>query len=264
MPSYEGIQATGFRRQPDSPLEVVTVSAASSRRLMMNIPRRLANSRLFWDYVMGPSYNRHVLKIERDLYSFLIDVIDERCAPPENARILDVGSGPGLLAAMLAEKYPHARVVGIDFSPRQVRTANRLLSRRQAGNCSFHVGNADDLPHEDNSFDLVVSTFSLSSWPDIKRGLAEIRRVLACGGKACIIDADSSATEEEIRLFARAYASTGINRYVNEWITRRLVFGPAIAITNHKAATLAENAGFSSVAAEKLPGIPFFILELLK
>lgn len=264
LPSHEGIQTAGSHRQPDSSLEVVAISAAFPHRHRSNIPRRMANSRLFWDYAMGPSYNRHVLGIERQLHSFFMQVINESCAPVENAHILDVGSGPGLLATMLAQKYPEARVVGVDFSPRQVRAANRLLSRYQAGNCSFQVGNAIDLPFEDNSFDLVVSTFSLSSWPDMQKGLAEIRRVLAEGDKACVVDADSSSTEEEIRKFTRVYASTGANRHVNEWITRRLVFGPAIAITNQKAAALAEGAGFSSVTAEKWPGMPFFRLKLLK
>jgi ubiquinone/menaquinone biosynthesis C-methylase UbiE len=243
-------------------LEVIAMSPASPHKSKRSLPRRLANSRLFWDYVMGPDYNKNVLKIQRDIYSLFVDTVVERGEMPAHARVLDVGSGPGLLASMLAEKYPDAEVVGVDFSPRQVRAANRLLSHSQLGNCSFKIGDAIDLPSEDGSFDLVVSTFSISSWPDIQKGLEEIRRVLVAGGKACVVDADSSSTDEEIRRFTTLYASAGVNRRLNEWITRRFVFGSAIAITNQEAAALAESAGFSLVSVEKRHGTPFFRLKL--
>jgi ubiquinone/menaquinone biosynthesis C-methylase UbiE len=238
------------------------MSPASPHKSMRNLPRRLANSRLFWDYIMGPDYNKNVLRIQRDIYSLFVDTVVEKGEVPAHTRILDVGSGPGLLTSMLAEKYPDTEVVGVDFSPRQVQAANRLLSHSQLVNCSFKVGDAVDLPFEDGSFDLVVSTFSISSWPDMQKGLEEIRRVLVADGKACIVDADSSSTEEEIRRFTMGYASTGANRRLNEWITRRFVFGPAIAITSQKAAALAESAGFSLVSVEKQPGLPFFRLKL--
>jgi len=243
-------------------LEVVAISPASPHKSMRNLPRRLANSRLFWGYIMGPGYNKNVLRIQREIYSLFVDTIIGRDDVPAHARILDVGSGPGLLASILAEKYPDAELVGVDFSSRQVRAANRLLSHSQLDNCSFEVGDAVDLPFEDGSFNLVVSTFSISSWSDMQRGLKEIRRVLVAGGKACVVDADSSSTDEEVRRFTTVYASCGANRRLNEWITRRFVFGPAIAITYQNATTLAEHAGFSIVSAEKKPGLPFFRLKL--
>lgn len=243
-------------------MEVVAISPASPHKSIRGLPRRLVNSRLFWDYIMGPSYNKNVLRIQRDINSLFVDTIVERDDVPAHARILDVGSGHGLLALLLAERYPDAEVVGVDFSSRQVRTANRLLSRSRLENCRFEVGNAADPLFEDGSFAPVVSTFSISSWSDMQGGLTEMRRVLAAGGKACVVDADISSTDEEIRNFTTVYASGGANKRLNEWITRRFVFGPAIAITYGKAAALAEHAGFSDISAEKQPGLPFFRLEL--
>jgi len=244
---------------------MITISVDYFRKSKKrNIVGRLAGSRLLWNYILGPGYNRHLMKIGREFYSPFIDTVVDRREIPTKARILDVGSGPGLLALVLAEKHPDAEIIGIDYSPKQVRTANRLLSRGRVHNCSFQVGNAVDLPFEGGSFDVVVSTWSISCWPDMQKGLEEIRRVLVEGGKAFIVDADSSSTEEEIRLFTQGYAEVGTNKRLTEWFTRRFVFGPAVAINNKQAEAMAKAAGFGAVSVEKGPGLPFFELKLRK
>jgi ubiquinone/menaquinone biosynthesis C-methylase UbiE len=219
---------------------------------------------VFWDYFMGPGYNQRVLRIGREFYGPFANMVVEGSGISAPARILDLGSGPGLVTLLLAERYPLAQVVGVDFSPRQVQAAERLLSREHVANCSFEVGDAVDLAWEDGSFDVVVSTFSISCWPDIARGLQEIRRVLVEGGEACVVDADSSSTQEEKRRFTAAYAGAGPCRRVQEWFTRRFVFGPAVAIDGGTAGALAVGAGFTEVEVEKKPGLPFFRLRLRK
>jgi ubiquinone/menaquinone biosynthesis C-methylase UbiE len=52
----------------------------------------------------------------------------------------------------------------------------------------FEVADAGALPFADGQFDLVVSTMSLHHWPDPRRGLAEVRRVLRPAGRASIYD----------------------------------------------------------------------------
>jgi ubiquinone/menaquinone biosynthesis C-methylase UbiE len=224
----------------------------------------MAASRRFWDYVMGPGYNKRVLRIGREFYRPFVDMVVEGSEMPQPAKVLDVGSGPGLVTLLLAEEYPLAQVVGVDFSSRQVRAANHLLSHEPIDNCSFRVGNAVQLPFESDSFGMVVSTFSISCWPDIRKSLGEIRRVLVSGGEAFIVDADSSASEEEVRMFVQGYAAGGACRYLQAWFTRKYVFGQAIAITYRRAEELARDAGFGSIKAEKKPGLPFFRLILRK
>lgn len=110
-------------------------------------------------------------------------------ATTPTGRILDVGCGPGRLAAHLARQTRDLTVTGIDISPEMIELARR---RAEEANLSdrvrFQVADVGALPFPDNEFDLVVSTLSLHHWADPTRGLAEMRRVLKPAGKAYIYD----------------------------------------------------------------------------
>lgn len=100
--------------------------------------------------------------------------------------ILDVGCGPGDLAAMLSERLPEARIAGLDLSPSMVELARRKATGD--GRLSFEVGDVASLPFESGSIDLVVSTLSLHHWPDAGAGFSEIARVLRPGSAALVYD----------------------------------------------------------------------------
>lgn len=105
---------------------------------------------------------------------------------PTPTRVLDVGCGTGYLLRRLAEKLPAAQVLcGIDAAPRMVEVAR---SAGRDARLSFTVGLAEDLPYEDASFDLVVSTTSFDHWRDQQRGLAECARVLRSQGHLLLAD----------------------------------------------------------------------------
>jgi ubiquinone/menaquinone biosynthesis C-methylase UbiE len=90
-------------------------------------------------------------------------------------RILDLGTGTGVVALALAERYSEAEVVGIDLSPAMVDEARRKLSFELAGRVRFEVGDASALDCPDGDFDLVV----LSNMIPFSEELA---RVTAPGG----------------------------------------------------------------------------------
>jgi SAM-dependent methyltransferase len=100
--------------------------------------------------------------------------------------ILDIGCGPGDLAAMLSERLPEARIAGLDLSPSMVELARRRGTA--GGRLSFEVGDVASLPFESGSIDLVVSTLSLHHWPNAGAGFSEIMRVLRPGGAALVYD----------------------------------------------------------------------------
>ena len=70
--------------------------------------------------------------------------------PPAAGRILEVGSGLGILASQVAEMRPKSTVVGIERSPEQLESANFELS-----NLDLQLGDAHSLPFAESSFDLV-------------------------------------------------------------------------------------------------------------
>lgn len=74
--------------------------------------------------------------------------------PPRS--VLDLGTGTGKAARLVAERFPTAEVVGVDLAPAMVAEAERLLPDELAGRVSFEVADAVELPYGDGAFDLVV------------------------------------------------------------------------------------------------------------
>jgi SAM-dependent methyltransferase len=91
------------------------------------------------------------------------------------ARVLEVGSGVGSLARRIGDQL-RCQVVAVDLSPRMVELA------RERG-VDAHVGDAQDLPFEDCTFDCAVAAWMLYHLPDLDRGLMELARVLRPGGR---------------------------------------------------------------------------------
>lgn len=74
--------------------------------------------------------------------------------PPRSA--LDLGTGTGKAARLVAERFPEATVLGVDLAPAMVAEAARLLPGELAGRVRFEVADAAALPYGDAAFDLVV------------------------------------------------------------------------------------------------------------
>ncbi len=120
------------------------------------------------------------------------DIIEQRRAtravlalrPGEH--VLDIGCGPGFLAAEMAEEVgADGHVHGIDPSDSML-----AIARHSETPVDYGRGDALALPFEDEQFDVAVSTQVYEYVDDIEGALAEARRVLRPGGRLLVLDTD--------------------------------------------------------------------------
>jgi SAM-dependent methyltransferase len=100
--------------------------------------------------------------------------LDKLERPPK--RVLDLGTGTGKGARVVAKRFPEAEVVGVDLSPVMIERAQELLPDELRGRVRFEIADASDLQFEDGSFDLVTL---LNMIPFFE----ELARVVAPGGR---------------------------------------------------------------------------------
>jgi ubiquinone/menaquinone biosynthesis C-methylase UbiE len=111
---------------------------------------------------------------------------------PQDAQVLEVGCGTGVLTRRLAQ-WPGVRsVVGVD--PAQSLLAQARKAAAGLPNVSFREADGRSLPFEDRAFDTVVFDSTLSHVPGPERALAEAFRVLRPGGHVAAFDGDYATT----------------------------------------------------------------------
>ena len=121
-------------------------------------------------------------------------------------RILDVGTGPGYLPIEIAARAPGLELEGIDLSPAMVRIARKHAAKKGvADRVRFQRAHAAELPFDDGSFDLVISTLSFHHWARPLECVTEIHRVLKPQHEAWIYDARRDTTDEVNAAFRREY-----------------------------------------------------------
>lgn len=107
------------------------------------------------------------------------------------ARVLDVGTGTGVLLPLLLER--ESQVVAIDFSRQMLKRA-----RAKGYPVAYVQGDAQYLPLKDETFDWVICNAVFPHFPDKLRALSEVRRVLREGGRLVICHTESSQAINEL------------------------------------------------------------------
>jgi ubiquinone/menaquinone biosynthesis C-methylase UbiE len=105
----------------------------------------------------------------------------EAAALKPGQRVLDLASGPGVLAREAAMKVPGGLVVASDIAEQALAEGRR---RAPEDNLLFAAADAERLTFHDGAFDRVLCGLGLMFFPDAPRALAEMRRVLRPGGLA--------------------------------------------------------------------------------
>jgi ubiquinone/menaquinone biosynthesis C-methylase UbiE len=126
--------------------------------------------------------------LQEPLYRETLEFIVEQLEDGGDGNVLELGCGTGNLISAVLERYPSARVVGVDPSE-----GMRLACERKfAGNASVEIacGNALAIPCPDGRFDYILSNYTLHHVPPGQRGecAAEMARVLRPGGELVYSD----------------------------------------------------------------------------
>ncbi|WP_235294545.1 bifunctional demethylmenaquinone methyltransferase/2-methoxy-6-polyprenyl-1,4-benzoquinol methylase UbiE [Portibacter lacus] len=102
--------------------------------------------------------------------------------------ILDVATGTGDMALMYAGKSD-ANIIGQDISTGMLEIASvKAKKLNLEDKVSFQSGDAENMPFDSDSFDVVSVSYGIRNFEDLEKGLTEILRVLRSGGKLVILE----------------------------------------------------------------------------
>lgn len=106
-----------------------------------------------------------------------------------DSRVLDLCCGTGDLALAMARRGRPAEVVATDFVPEMLALARQKASKRLPSTpIVFAEADAQALPFDDASFDIVTVGFGVRNLPDRAANLREVHRVLRPGGRYLILE----------------------------------------------------------------------------
>lgn len=170
--------------------------------------------------------DRYEALIAREDYQGNILKALEEVVLPDGLDILDLGTGTGRLAVMLAPRGRSIRA--FDVSSEMLRVCRERLAASGLSNWQVEVADHRKLPVKDHSADLVVSGWSVSYlavWNEGKTGeldvwLAEMKRVLRAGGTIILFESLGTGNESPVRLehVESTYRWLDANGFQNKWI----------------------------------------------
>lgn len=130
---------------------------------------------IFYDKLVNPLF--WTKKMRDD--SLMLAQLDQ-----VNINVIDVGSGTGFTTEGIVRHVSPRQVTCVDQSPHQMAKAKvkpMLLG------CIFQLGDAEDIPFSNDTFDRYVSAGSIEYWPNPQKGITEAYRVIKEGGVATMI-----------------------------------------------------------------------------
>jgi demethylmenaquinone methyltransferase/2-methoxy-6-polyprenyl-1,4-benzoquinol methylase len=102
--------------------------------------------------------------------------------------ILDIATGTGDQAIALSALKPQ-KVTGLDISSGMLDVGRMKIAKLGLSELiDMKLGDSEDIPFEDNSFDVITVSFGVRNFENLKKGLSEMYRVLKPGGKAIILE----------------------------------------------------------------------------
>lgn len=125
---------------------------------------------LIYDYVNPVFYSKEMRR-----------KVVEMAELGRDSLVVEVGSGTGFTTEEIIKIVPPENVYCVDLTPEQIQRAKKKLKT------NFIIGDAENLPFKDRSFDAAISAGSIEYWPNPQKGIEEMTRVTKKGGKVVIL-----------------------------------------------------------------------------
>jgi ubiquinone/menaquinone biosynthesis C-methylase UbiE len=152
---------------------------------------------------------------------------------PKTGRVLDVGTGPGDIAILLAQRAPGLEILAIDLGEHMLSMARDNVARAGLrGRVEIRCADAKATGLAAGSFDLVLSNSLAHHIPEPEEFFAELKRVARPGAALFVKDLHRPTTESELRRLVETYAE-GCSAY------QRRIFADSL----HAALTVEEVKG---------------------
>jgi ubiquinone/menaquinone biosynthesis C-methylase UbiE len=125
----------------------------------------------------------------------------------KNKKVLEIGCGTGAHSLLFA--FYQAKIHVTDITEKRIDSAKKLINLLPSKNAKFKLCDAENIPYEDNTFDIVYSNGVLHHTYNITKAIEEIKRVLRPGGEAIIM----------------LYAKNSFLYYINIYFIRGILLG---------------------------------------
>ena len=174
-----------------------------------------------------------------------------------HGKVLDIATGTGDLAILIAEKLGGAEVKGVDLSEGMVGIGRRKVDESGlSSRVSLEIADCLELPFADGSFDCITCAYGVRNFQNLLAGYREMCRVLRPGGKVVILELSvpvSPLVKPFYRLYTRAVIPA-VGRMVSKDVRAYSYLPESIAAVPQRGAMTAimEQAGFHDAAFKSL------------
>ncbi len=154
----------------------------------MEIKERIKN---YWNKRCKEFTDLRISELNSEKRDLWLDIIYQKLDHNKTLKILDIGTGSGFLAILMAS-LGH-EVTAIDLSPSMINSAKKL-SIDLGYSIDFKVMDAENLSFHNESFDVVISRNLTWTLPNVEKAYTEWHRVLIYGGLLLNFDANYGNT----------------------------------------------------------------------
>ena len=204
---------------------------------------------------------------EKAAQILLQDLVASNIQLSQGQRVLDAGSGQGVVSVYLAKKYG-AQINGITIVPFEVQKAQQRATEHNVQDTTqYQLMDYSATTFSDNYFDAIYTTETLSHSPDIRKTLKEMLRILKPGGRFAFFEytlaLDKEFTEWEMKMLntvIEGSAMLGLKDFRHDKFPEII---KAIGFENVKEQNITDNIRPSFYRLHKLSILPYKIINLL-